>query len=76
MRKRVLSVLMTLCMVLTLVTPAMATAEDPVAQIRDTSYTTLDEAVEEAEEGATIELLRDCELTKGFNKTLTFTGNG
>ena len=47
-----------------------------VAQIRDTSYTTLDEAVEEAEEGATIELLRDCELTKGFNKTLTFTGNG
>ena len=76
MRKRVLSVLMTLCMVLTLVTPAMATAEDPVAQIGDTPYTTLDEAVEKAEEGATIELLRDCELTKGFNKTLTFTGNG
>ncbi len=47
-----------------------------VARIGDTSYTTLDEAVEEAEEGATIELLRDCELTKGFNKTLTFTGNG
>ena len=47
MRKRVLSVLMTLCMVLTLVTPAMAEeGEGPVAQIGDTSYTTLDEAVE------------------------------
>ena len=39
-------------------------------------YETLDEAVEAAEEGATIELLQDCELTQGFNKTLTFTGNG
>ena len=49
---------------------------DPVAQIGEVQYTTLDEAVEEAEEGATIVLLKDCELTKGFNKTLTFTGNG
>ena len=47
-----------------------------VAKIGDTEYATLDEAVEKAEEGATIELLADCELTKGFNKTLTFTGNG
>ncbi len=37
-------------------------------------YKTLDEAVEAAEEGSTITLLKDCELTKGFNKTLTFTG--
>ena len=49
---------------------------DPVAQIGEVQYTTLDEAVEKAEEGATIVLLKDCELTKGFNKTLTFTGNG
>lgn len=47
-----------------------------VAKIGDTEYATLDAAVEEAKEGATIELLTDCELTKGFNKTLTFTGNG
>lgn len=47
-----------------------------VAKIGDTEYATLDAAVEKAEEGATIELLTDCELTKGFNKTLTFTGNG
>lgn len=49
---------------------------EAVAKIGDTEYTTLDEAVEKADEGATIELLTDCELTKGFNKTLTFTGNG
>ena len=45
-----------------------------VAQIGETTYETLDEAVEEAPEGSTITLLKDCELTKGFNKTLTFTG--
>lgn len=53
-----------------------APVEGSVAKIGDTEYATLDEAVEEAKEGATIELLTDCELTKGFNKTLTFTGNG
>ncbi len=45
-----------------------------VAQIGETTYETLDEAVEEAPEGSIITLLKDCELTKGFNKTLTFTG--
>ena len=59
MRKRVLSVLMTLCMVLTLVTPAMATEEGPVAQIGDETYNTLDAAVEAAADGATIGLLAD-----------------
>ncbi len=49
---------------------------EDVAKIGDVTYTSLDEAVDEAAEGATIELLEDCELTKGFNKTLTFTGNG
>ena len=47
-----------------------------VAQIGEQTYGTLDKAVEAAVEGATIVLLQDCELTKGFNKTLTFTGNG
>lgn len=48
----------------------------PVAQVGDTTYTSLDEAVEKAPEGSTIVLLADCTLNKGFNKTLTFTGNG
>ncbi len=47
-----------------------------VAEVNGTQYATIDEAVEAAPEGATIILLRDCEMTKGFNKTLTFTGNG
>lgn len=49
-------------------------ADGDVAQVGDTYYTSLDQAVEEAAEGSTIVLLQDCELTKGFNKTLTFTG--
>ncbi|MBW3082745.1 right-handed parallel beta-helix repeat-containing protein [Bifidobacterium phasiani] len=53
--------------------PASA-AGDPVAQVGDVPYTSLDEAVEQAPEGSTVVLLRDCELTTGFNKTLTFTG--
>ena len=48
---------------------------DVVAKIGEDNYTSLDDAVEKAVEGATIELLADCQLTKGFNKTLTFKGN-
>ena len=55
-------------------TPASAWADEYVAKVGDAGYATLDEAVEKAGEGSTIELLTDCELTKGFNKTLTFTG--
>ena len=50
--------------------------EEPVAMIGTELYTSLDDAVEKAEEGSTITLLKDCELTKGFNKTLTFNGTG
>ncbi len=39
-------------------------------------YKSLDTAVVEAEEGTTIILQSDCELSTGFNKTLTFTGTG
>ena len=76
LRYRLLSALVALCMVLVLFPAVALAAEGDVAQIGDTTYATLDEAVETAEEGATIELLQDCELTKGFNKTLTFTGTG
>lgn len=76
LRYRLLSALVALCMVLVLFPAVALAAEGDVAQIGDTTYATLDEAVETAEEGATIVLLQDCELTKGFNKTLTFTGTG
>ena len=58
--------------------PARTVHAAEVAQVITSSGTTmyesLDEAVEQAPEGSTIVLLQDCELTKGFNKTLTFTG--
>lgn len=46
-------------------------------QIGETSYDTLDQAVSEASDGATIELLKDC-TTAGLNlsKDLTIDGNG
>lgn len=50
--------------------------QGPVAQVGDKTYDTLDEAVKDAPEGSTIVLLADCTLNEGFNKTLTFTGNG
>ena len=53
------------------------TVTDPKGVIiADDEFTTLDEAIEEAPEGATIELLGNAKLNIGFNKTLTFTGNG
>ncbi len=77
--KRLLSWVMAAAMVISMLpisAMATGTGSDYVAQIGDTQYATLDEAVETAPEGSTITLLQDCELTKGFNKTLTFTGNG
>ena len=46
-----------------------------VAEVNGIKYSSLNEAVKEAAEGSTITLLKDCELTEGFNKTLTFTGH-
>jgi len=50
--------------------------EGTIAKIGNKEYASLDDAVKEAPEGSTIELLADCELSEGFNKTLTFTGKG
>ena len=77
MMKRLVSWFVAAAMVVAMLPVSVLGAPvEAVAKIGDTEYTTLDEAVEKADEGATIELLTDCELTKGFNKTLTFTGNG
>ena len=80
MKKRILSALLTLGMVLTML-PVSVFATDydgdsseKVAYADGTYYSSLDTAIKEVAEGATIELLQDCELATGFNKTLTFTG--
>ena len=74
MKRKIISLVLTVIMICTML-PVTAFAAD-AAKVGDQTYATLDEAVEKAPEGSTIELLRDCELTKGFNKTLTFTGTG
>ncbi|HIW53519.1 MAG TPA: hypothetical protein H9883_00980 [Candidatus Ruthenibacterium merdigallinarum] len=47
-----------------------------VAQIGDVKYATLDEAIEAAADGATIDLLADATVTKTLNKTITIDGHG
>ena len=76
--KRLLSWVMAAAMVISMLPiSAMATETGGnVAKIGDTQYATLDDAVAAAADGATIELLGDGEITKAFNKELTFTGNG
>ncbi|MFR8531589.1 MAG: hypothetical protein ACLVDB_10855 [Anaeromassilibacillus sp.] len=71
MKTRLFSGLIALCMLLTFLPTTAFAADGDVAQVGDKTYATLDQAVEEAPEGSTITLLQDCELTKGFNKTLT-----
>lgn len=57
----------------------LASSEDVktyVAQIGDTKYETLDEAVKNVQDGEEIILLDNCNLTALPDKNLTFTGNG
>ena len=77
--KRILSTFVALMMVFSLLPAAAFAAEGDVAKIGDTGYATLDAAISAAEDGATIELLQDCEVqwttANYINKSLTFTGN-
>ena len=70
--KRLLNTVVALMMLLSLLPTSAFAAEGPVAQIGDQTYTSLDDAVTAAEDGATIELLGDA-TTEGMslNKELT-----
>ena len=60
MKRKFLSILLTLAMALTLLpTAAMAEGPDPVAQIGKKTYATLKAAFEEAKDGDTVTLLKD-----------------
>ena len=74
-KKQLFNFLMTLCLLMTLLPATAFAAEGDVAQIGDTTYATLDEAVAAAAEGDTIILLSDA-TTNGLNlsKTLTIQG--
>ena len=73
MKRRVLAGLLTFVMLFTLL-PATALADGSAAKIGETAYETLDEAIAAADDGDTIELLADGQVTKTFYKSLTFTG--
>ncbi len=53
-----------------------AAAESDGDGTETSPYKSLDTAVDRAKEGTTIILQSNCELSTGFNKTLTFTGTG
>ncbi|MGN1334192.1 MAG: LPXTG cell wall anchor domain-containing protein [Anaerovoracaceae bacterium] len=75
--KKMFAVLM-IAMVLMCFMPAVAFAEgEDVAKIGENTYSTLDEAVTAAEDGATITLLKDCS-TEGLNlsKNIKIDGAG
>ena len=62
MKRKFLSILLTLAMALMLLpTAAMAEGPDPVAQIGEKTYATLKAAFEEAKDGDTVTLLKDVE---------------
>ena len=73
MKRRVLAGLLT-CVMLFGLLPATALADGYEAKNGETAYETLDEAIKEAKDGDTIELLTDAQVTKTFYKSLTFTG--
>lgn len=55
--------------------PAKAPDEEAVAEVDGTTYSDIDKAIEDAEEGATVTLLKDVSPAKTFTKSLTFKGN-
>ena len=78
-RKRLASLLVCVMLFSLLPANALAEGEAAAARIGESEYETLDEAVTAAEDGDTIELLRDAETEAGFGikgKTLTIYGNG
>ena len=75
--KKTLAIMLALIMVLTMV-PALAEGVK-VAKIGTVEYETLEEAIEKANDGDTIELLADCAMSSGItvkDKSLTIKSTG
>lgn len=71
MKKRILSLLMSLCLIVMFLPVATyATEEGPEAAIGETNYGTLQEAIDGAQDGDTIRVLRDISLTKDTPVTI------
>ena len=80
MKKLIALTLALLLAVLLLPTAALA-EENNVAKIGDTKYASLKDALGDANDGDTITLLKDCELSNGYDsirvlKSITLDLNG
>jgi len=69
MKKRLLSILLALCMVVSLFT-VTAFAAEPVAEINGTPYSTLQAAIDAVNVGETIQLLQDSDVSSLSNVTI------
>ena len=77
MKRKFLSILLTLAMALTLLpTAAMAEGETAVAKVGDVEYATLQAAVDAASRNATVTLLADTRENVTINKAMTLDLNG
>lgn len=79
MKRKLLSVLLTFCLAFSLLpTAALAEGETAVAKVGVTEYATLAEAVEKADSGATVTLLKDTAVSAMImlKKSLTLNLNG
>ncbi len=76
---RLLSVLLTLCLLISMI-PVYAVAEEgDVAKVGETGYATLKEAIDAVADGGTVEVLRDFDSSESIKisgKTITLNGNG
>lgn len=64
MKKKILAVFLSLCMAMSLLPVTALAAENDVAQVGDTTYTTLEKAFSAAQNGQEIKLLDDVQLEK------------
>ena len=73
MKQRILAILLSLTMMFTLVPTAMAEGSDPVAQIGETTYATLQAAINAATAGQTVKLVADVteDITISASKNVT-----
>ena len=73
--KKIISILLALVMALSLCSAAWAV--EPVAKIGETTYTSLEEAINDASDGATIILLANVEVASStLDKTVTIKSDG
>ena len=79
MKHKLLSILLTLCLAFSLLPMTALAAEGDVAEVNSTGYSTLADAINAAESGATITLLADIntpETSYTIRKSLTIDLNG